>query len=194
MLTLCLPKRRVANCSTVSWPTRRLLPATTSRSPLSARSWSTAQVTRSCLLRNGRRIRKRPSPPRSMAVFDARPKLSGSRNHAFCQRPLCARSCHSRRLVSRCIKKGTDLITIYPVSGRQRELKQSTMWLVFARPQPPAVFFDDGATDRKSHAHAAGLCREEWLEQLLEVVRAQAGTRVPHRDAHLFLSALGADS
>jgi hypothetical protein len=54
-----------------------------------------------------------------------------------------------------------------------------------------AVFFDDGAADRQSHAHAAGFCREEWLEQLLEVVRAQAGTRVPHRDVHLFLNALG---
>src|SRR5205807_5423313 len=119
----------------------------------------------------------RPAP-NSAAPIQPPPK---SQNH--CDEPL----------VSRCNKRGIDLITIYPVSWRQRELKQSTLWLVFARPQPSAVFFDDGATDRKSHAHAAGLCREEWLEQLLEVVRAQAGTRVPHRDAHLFLSALGAD-
>jgi hypothetical protein len=71
----------------------------------------------------------------------------------------------SRRLISRCIKGGIDLITICPVSWRQRELKQSTLWLVLARPQPSAVFFDDGAADRQSHAHAAGFCREEWLEQ-----------------------------
>jgi hypothetical protein len=71
----------------------------------------------------------------------------------------------SRRLISRCIKGSIDLITICPVSWRQRELKQSTPWLVFARPQPSAVFFDDGAADRQSHAHAAGFCRVEWLER-----------------------------
>jgi hypothetical protein len=59
-----------------------------------------------------------------------------------------------------------------PVDGRelsfnlrQRELKPSTLRLVFARPQPSAVFFDDGEADRKSHAHAAGFCRVEWLER-----------------------------
>src|ERR1700694_813129 len=84
-----------------------------------------------------------------------------------------------RRLISRFITRGIDLITIYPVSWRQRELKQCTLWLVFVRPQPSAVFFDDGAADRQSHAHAAGFCREEWLQQLLGFVRAHHGARIP---------------
>ena len=87
-------------------------------------------------------------------------------------------------LISRCVEGSIDLIAICPVGWRQRELKQGAPWLVFARPQPSAVFFDDGAADRQPHAHAVGFCREEWLEQLFKVVRAQAGTRIPHRDAH----------
>jgi hypothetical protein len=65
---------------------------------------------------------------------EARSAPVNGHDRSRCARPKIARSCISRRLVSRCIKRGIDLITIYPVSWRQRELKQGTLWLVLARP------------------------------------------------------------
>src|ERR1700730_1450522 len=93
----------------------------------------------------------------------------------------------SRRLISRCIKRGIDLITICPVSWRQRELKQSTLWLAFARPQPSAVLFDDGAADGQAHAHGAGFCREEWR---LSALKPGPVSRTATRTSSLVLSVL----
>src|SRR5882724_6605956 len=38
-------------------------------------------------------------------------------------------------------------------------------------PQTPAVGFDNGAADRQTHPNALGLCRREWLEDVVDLPR-----------------------
>src|SRR5207344_3430309 len=79
------------------------------------------------------------------------------------------------------------------VSG-DRKLKESTPRLAPGRPQPPAVGFDNRATDREAHAHAVGLHRVEGFKETLQAFRAQPMAGIPHRDAHAFrLDTHGAD-
>jgi hypothetical protein len=44
--------------------------------------------------------------------------------------------------------------------------------------------FDDRTADRQSHAYPVGLGRVEWVEEALETLRAQSGTRISHNDEH----------
>src|ERR1700752_4355765 len=47
--------------------------------------------------------------------------------------------------------------------------------------------------DRQTHAHAVGLCRVKWLEQMWPLLRSYPWARVPHRNAHFLSVVLGAD-
>ena len=44
------------------------------------------------------------------------------------------------------------------------------------------VCFDDGADDRKSHAHAVRLCREKRIEDALEIAGRYTGAGVANPD------------
>src|ERR1700752_3180526 len=79
------------------------------------------------------------------------------------------------------------------VSG-DRKLKESTPRLAPGRPQPPTMGFDHRAADREAHAHAVGLGRVEWLEQMREALRVQPRAGVPHSDAHATFGRDGIDT
>src|SRR6201991_4793567 len=78
------------------------------------------------------------------------------------------------------------------VSG-DRKLKESAPRLAPGRPQPPTMGFDNRAADREAHAHAAGLCGVEGIENAIELFRMDARPGIVHRHKDTCVVLLGAD-
>src|SRR5215510_13237538 len=67
------------------------------------------------------------------------------------------------------------------VSHRKRKVKRRASVGIVLRPKSPAVDFDDGAADGKSHAKPVALGGVKRLKDLIELVPAQARSTVTHR-------------
>src|SRR5260370_37196841 len=50
------------------------------------------------------------------------------------------------------------------------------------RPYLPIVSFNDRARNGQAHPHSVRLCREKWLNNILEVVQENAGACIRYRD------------
>jgi hypothetical protein len=68
---------------------------------------------------------------------------------------------------------------------RQSELKGRTWADIAGGRQPSLMNFDDRPADRKSHAHAAGLRREEGVEEAVRVLSGDSDTAVLYCYPHL---------
>ena len=53
--------------------------------------------------------------------------------------------------------------------GRQFKLKNRASRRTSRHPDPAMVALDDRLTDRKTHSHPAGLGREHWFKNAIEV-------------------------
>src|SRR5258706_8194405 len=65
---------------------------------------------------------------------------------------------------------------------RQGELKAGAAGQVRARPQASAVRVDDRTADRQAHPQTVRLRRVEGLENVLDIRRGEAWTRISHLD------------
>src|SRR5208282_3110315 len=66
--------------------------------------------------------------------------------------------------------------------GGQRELKDAA-GRIGARPQSPAVRFNDRTADRQAQPQAAWFCRVEGLQEILESGRRQSRARVANQQS-----------
>src|SRR4029453_16260220 len=67
-----------------------------------------------------------------------------------------------------------------PRARSHGELKGRAGSIVWDRPEPAAVIFDDRSADRQPHAHAAALGRVESVEHLVRLFGVEADTAVGH--------------
>src|SRR6516165_2831673 len=70
--------------------------------------------------------------------------------------------------------------------GRNRKLKQGSMWLARRGPEPSAMSLNDRAADRQAHTHPLRLGRVEGFKEAWEALRHQPWTGIPHSDARAF--------
>jgi hypothetical protein len=64
--------------------------------------------------------------------------------------------------------------------GAQENFKHRASRRIFDNPQKSLVGFDDRAADRQAHPHTARLCREERIEDTIDILRADSFSGVRH--------------
>src|ERR1700759_1646424 len=69
--------------------------------------------------------------------------------------------------------------------GGQSELKHGASGHVCTRPQAPTMPFNDRAANGQPQPQTIRLGREEGLEDVLQSLRREARTRIPHRDEEI---------
>src|SRR6516164_7775590 len=77
--------------------------------------------------------------------------------------------------------------------GRNRKLKQGSMWLARRGPEPSPMSLNDRAADRQARTHSLRLGRVEGFKEAWEALRSQPRPGIPYPDAHAFLGGLAAD-
>src|SRR6516162_7437315 len=70
--------------------------------------------------------------------------------------------------------------------GRNRKLKQGSMWLARRGPEPSPMSLDDGAADRQAHTHSLRLGCVEGFKEAWKTLRCQSRTGISHPDEHTF--------
>src|SRR6266540_1424304 len=75
--------------------------------------------------------------------------------------------------------------SVVAIDGQFKTKRCTSVRVVFA-PQPAAMNFNDGATDRQPHSQSVRLRRLKRFEQSTQLLIAQAGPAVYHADANRF--------
>src|SRR6516165_8804299 len=87
---------------------------------------------------------------------------------------------------------GRSIFPLMPTSGggrllgRNRKLKQGSMWLARRGPEPSPMSLNDRARDRQAHTHSLRLGRVEGFKEAWEALRRQPRPGIPYPDAHAF--------